>query len=277
MDEAFRPLDPKRSYGIAPFRKGRMSRRAYVRWLEENLWRPSRIPGLTVPADISPAAWIGDRLTPGSFEVHMMVPDGFEAYARIFFPFVRDAVLHDGSPHDATLTWTEVAALNGRTAHALMEAETISPTNQAQGRRSGLYTCLSPPQEEALWPILEGHSTTHDGWFLLWDGFGGLDPRPFESQPKVEHRGRSYHLLHGPLTAHTGFADAPSYIWPEDRAWCLVTDIDFQWAYIAGTSACVNDIVATPVLDAYATKPSNPAGSGMDTVNDPHRTIPRDC
>ena len=253
-----------------------MSRRAYVRWLEENLWRPSRIPGLTVPVDTSPAAWIGERLTPGGFEVRMMVPDGFEAYARIFFPFVRDAVLHDGSPADATLTWSEVAALNGRTAHALMESETISPTTQAQGRRSGLYSSFSPAQEEALWPILQGHTTTQDGWFLLWDGFGGLDPRPFETQSKVQHRGRSYHMLHGPLTAHTGFAYTPSYTWPEDQAWCLVADIDFQWAYIAGTSACVDDIVGTPVLDAYATKPSNPARSGMDMINDPHGTIPRD-
>lgn len=248
-----------------------MSRREYAAWLEENLWRPTSGSGLEVPADSSPAAWIGERLAPGTFEVRMMVPEGFDAYARIFFPFVSDAVLGDGSPADTTLTWSEVAALNGRTAHALMEADTISTTDQ----RRGLHSSLSDAQTETLWPILERHATSQSVGFLLWDGYGGVDPRPFEGQPKVEHMGRSYHLLYGPLAARTDFANTPNYVWPEDRAWCLVTDIDFYWAYVAGTSSCVDEIIATPALDAYATDPSNPARSGMDTINDPDGTIPR--
>jgi hypothetical protein len=248
-----------------------MSRREHAAWLEENLWRPSEAGGLEVPADTSPAAWIGENLSPGTFEVRMTVPEAFDAYARIFFPFARDAVLHDGSGPDATLTWTEVAALNGRAAHALMEAETIS----APDRRGVLYGSLSDAQHDSLWPILERHTISLNGWFLLWDGFGGVDPRPFEEQPKVEHRGRSYHLLHGPLPAHTEFANPPSYIRPEDRAWCLVTDTDFYWAYVAGSAACIEEIIATRALDAYATHPSNPARSGMDTINDPDGKIPR--
>ena len=112
-------------------------------------------------------------------------------------------------------------------------------------------------------------------WFLLWDGLGNVDPRAFEGHRKVEHRGRSYHLLHGPLAARDRFANPPNYIWPDDRAWCLTTDIDFYWAYIAGTTPCVDEVIATPVLDAYATAPSNPARSGMDIINDPDGVIPR--
>lgn len=253
-----------------------MSRRKYAAWLEENLWRPSFVQGLAVPADTSPAAWIGERLTPGTFEVRMMVPEGFDAYARIFFPFARDAVLHDDSPPDVTLSWTEIAAIHERSAHALMEAETITSARDGQGRGDGLYPCFSNAQQDALWPILERHAASRGGWFLLWDGFDGLDPRPFEAQPRVEHRGRSYRLLHGPLEAHAGFADMPSYIWPEDRTWCLVTDIDFYWDYIAATAACVNDIIATTSsLRQYSmpTPPSHP------TRHDPGwtpSTIPRD-
>jgi hypothetical protein len=36
--------------------------------------------------DVAPAAWLAPRLVPESFEVRRSVPQGFEAYARIFFP-----------------------------------------------------------------------------------------------------------------------------------------------------------------------------------------------
>jgi hypothetical protein len=138
-----------------------------------------------------------------------------------------------------------------------------------------LYNCLSEEQESALWPILQRHTTSPQAWFLLRDGFGNVDPQSFESHPKVEHSGRSYHLLHGPLAARDGFANPPSYVWPEDGAWCLTTDIDFYWAFIAATEARVQEVIATQVLDAFATEPSNPARAGMDLINDPDSAIPR--
>jgi hypothetical protein len=254
---------------------GPISQDEYMVWLEANLWRPSRVVGLEVPLDTSPAEWIGDALSPATFEVRMMVPDGFQAYARVFFPFAAQPVYRDGRQVDnERFIWTEVASANCKTAHALMEAETIS-TGSAYGGGTGLYGSFSEEQEDALWPILERHTTSLTGWFLRWDGFGGLDPRPFEAQPKVEHGGRSYHLLHGALGARAGFDAAPSYVWPDDRAWCLTRDIDWYWAYTAGTTRCVDDIVATHVLDAYVTEPSNRAQSGMDIINDPHGIVPR--
>lgn len=267
------PLDLERSYGIAPLTAGSgMSKAEYGSWLEANLWRPSRTAGLEVADDISEASWIGDNLQPGAFQVGMMVPDCFEAYARLFFPFVGERIYSDDRAVDnERITWAETARRNGRVAHALMEAETISAANQPPQ----LYSSFSTDQETALWPILERHTGSQQAWFLLWDGFGGVDPRPFESHPKVEHWGRSYHLLHGPLAARDGFSDPPSYIWPDDRAWCLITDIDWYWAYAAGTKACIHEIVATPILDAFVTVPSNLARSGMDTINDPDGSIPR--
>lgn len=79
MDEGLPPLDPTGSYGIAPLvDTGGMSREEYAAWLEANLWRPSRVPGLGVPLDTSPAEWIAEGITPRVFEVRMMVPQGFE-------------------------------------------------------------------------------------------------------------------------------------------------------------------------------------------------------
>jgi hypothetical protein len=38
----------------------------------------------------------------------------------------------------------------------------------------------------------------------------------------------------------------PNYLWPADRAWCVVTDTDLEWAYVAGTPACIEEILAVP-------------------------------
>lgn len=29
-------------------------------------------------------------------------------------------------------------------------------------------------------------------------------------------------------------------------AWCVVTDTDFDWAYMAGTATCIEEILAVP-------------------------------
>jgi hypothetical protein len=85
---------------------------------------------------------------------------------------------------------------------------------------------------------------------------------------------RDYYLLRGPHHSYADFPDDPGYWWPQDRAWCVVTDTDFGWAYVAGSAACINEVLAVPVIDAYATAPENPAHSGMDVLNDPDATIP---
>ena len=198
-----------------------------------------------------------------------MGPDCFDAYARIFYPIVGETIYRDGRPVDTErITWTEMALRNGRTPHALMELETIAPAE-------GVYGCFADEQLDALMPILVGHTNSTSGWFLLWDGFGDTDPRPFRDQPKVDHRWRSYHLMRGPLAAYTEIANTPSYYWPEDRARCVTTDIDDAWAYVGGTSSLIDETTSKPVLDAYRTAPNNPARSGMDLLNDPEGLVPR--
>ncbi len=214
---------------------------------------------LTVQTDLTPAEWIELLLVPGSFEVRMTAPQGFDAYARIFFPFDADS-----------LSWTEAARRNGRTAHALMERETLAAGGVVAPHT--LADRLSQQQFEALLAILSRHTSSADSWFLVWSGFGELKPRaPQLSLPM----GRDLYLLRGPLAGYAEFPDTPSYWWPEDRAWCVSSDVDFEWCYLAGTAACVTEVLAVPVIDGYATSPANPARSGMDVVNDPDGVVPR--
>jgi hypothetical protein len=37
----------------------------------------------------------------------------------------------------------------------------------------------------------------------------------------------------------------------------------------------VAEVTGTPVIDALATRPENPARAGMDVINDPDGSVPR--
>ena len=254
-----------------------MSRDEHEYWREERTWAPPRGGELVIQDDLAAAAWIEPLLVPWSFEVQMMTPRGFEAYARIFFPFPGPgAVSHGGTAGRGFTSWTEMARRNGRTAHALMEAETIL-AGPAGGRPPGGGAgSLTGEQFDDLLPVLARHTSAADSWFLLWEGFGDLNPRAFaEHRRRVRHSMRNYYLLRGPHRCYADFPHNPNYWWPADRAWCVVTDTDFDWAYVAGSAACVQEILAVPVLDAYPTRPDNPARSGMDVINDPGTVVPR--
>ncbi len=245
-----------------------MSNREYEEWEDANTWDPSRSTSLALQDDLAPAGWLEPRLTPGTFDVGMTAPGGYEAYARIFFPFVEPMT-------GGTLTWDEVAYRNERVPHALMERETIDVGGHGDryGRTSGSF---GPEQITVLLSILTSHTSSTGGWFLLWEGFGDLNPRVFDrDRAMVRHPMRNYHLLRGPITALTEFPDNPDYWWPDDRAWCMCTDTDLEWAYLAGSAAGVEEVLRSPIVDAQATRLENPAVSGMDVINDPDGDVPR--
>jgi hypothetical protein len=257
---------------MVPLSRGKLTGREYEAWLEAHNWYPSAESGLVVESDLAPAAWIESLLCERSFDVCMSVPQGFDAYARIMFPFTGQDVATDGAvTGQEYVTWTEIARRNGRVAHALMEQETIV----APGQEVPCLNELADEQFAALLPILTRHTSSSHGWFLLWSGFGDLNQRVFGSRPTVTHPMREFYLLSGALPAYGNLPHDPNFWWPDDRAWCLGTDTDFSWAYIAGSAACVREVLSVPGLDAYETKPHNPARSGMDVINDPRGTIPR--
>jgi hypothetical protein len=245
------------------------ARFARARW-HGTVWSPVPASGLAIETDLTPAAWIEPRLRARSFEVGMTAPAGFEAYARILFPFEAEETAPDGTGQ-AHVTWTETARRSHRIAHALMEQETI----QEPGRDEPVLDELADEQLDALLPILTRHTSADRSWFLLWEGFGDLNQRVFDPQPKVRHPSRNFYLLSGPTVSYRNFPHDPNYCWPDDQTWCLCTDTDFRWAYIAGSADCIADVLSVPELDAYRTELHNPARMGMDVINDPHGTVAR--
>ena len=45
------------------------------------------------------------------------------------------------------------------------------------------------------------------------------------------------------------WAQSPSILWPDDHAWVLATEIDFDSTLVAGTRALVRELVQTPGLE----------------------------
>ena len=135
---------------------------------------------------------------------------------------------------------------------------------------------------EPLLAILREFTTTVDRcWFCLWEGFGGLDIIPdYDRLPRVKAPGREYLLFRGHIdvvTAHVndpysglldGWSDGPQLWWPEDRAWCVATDIDLDSTYVGGSKECIDRLLAAPDFEAFPAAIDDPVDIGSDTIND---------
>jgi len=224
--------------------------------------------GLVVQNDLTPAAWLESKLVQRSYEVHMTAPRGYESYARMFFPFTEHSrKVGDTWVGGEHITWRVLAERNGRTIHPLVEQEKIDIGSEGKDKLNDVENSLVLEQFEALLPILVRHTSSTNGWFLLWDGFGDLDHAFLDRFEKVVDPFRSYYLLKGPLSAFAEFSNDPSFWWPDDRAWCYSGDVDFHWSYLAGSAACIDEVLGVPILDAVQTEPDNPAHFGMDVIN----------
>src|SRR3954467_14756014 len=131
-------------------------------------------------------AWIAEALHPfAEHRVSSLVPPVFDAYARVFHPAVRypDDELFGIDPDepDVDVTWAEVAAFNGRTAHPAMEWTSITGSWEFRGSEDQPGLWNDAPAEGHLPVSVAARlaavlrrftSTPEDCWFGLWDGFG---------------------------------------------------------------------------------------------------------
>ena len=59
----------------------------------------------------------------------------------------------------------------------------------------------------------------------------------------------------------------PNLWWPDDRAWCVATEIDMQSSYIGGSQACVERLLGDDRLELYEVQPSDGVRWDADDVN----------
>jgi hypothetical protein len=130
---------------------------------------------LTHCTDVSPAEWIGRRLSDWGSGVTSVVPSGFAAYGRIVHR--PSAHLPDSTAVPGRITWTEVAASTGRVAHPLMQWHAIAAGRDGRPSWDGEQPDegeLDEPQLRALGALLvEFTDTPAEAFHALWNGFGG--------------------------------------------------------------------------------------------------------
>jgi hypothetical protein len=230
--------------------------------------RPSR--------DITAADWITADLTTFAKSVHSLVPACFSSYVRVFHPARR------GSHGDELVSWAEIAEANGTTVNPAMQLNALTggywfePQPGVYGDVPALGT--APP--EVMLPliaVLADHTATASTcWFAFWNGYGGTTP-DIRSASTFKIPSREYHLLAGPIDAAAndewGFRfQSPNLWWPDDRAWCVATEIDLNTTYIGCDDACRDALLGTRQLEALPIE----ATAGIDYSSDPINPLPEE-
>lgn len=95
--------------------------------------------------------------------------------------------------------------------------------------------------------------------------------------PRFQVPGRGYFLLEGPLDAagelghrprpDVFFPQSPNIFWPEDRAWCVATEIDLDSTYVGGSNALVDALLGEPGLEAWRVQATDGIGHASDRIN----------
>jgi hypothetical protein len=200
-----------------------------------------------------------------------------------------------------SVRWSDVAARTGHALHPLALWHELIGADDPWNPSSDVWPDGGPTpgdldleQLDALTGVLAGHTGTGERClFALWDGWGALNgsgtivtlaaggatsrplPRAFTDDewaaPRLELPGRTYLLLAGPLDATRALTEhagggvpgtrSPQLIWPEDRAWCVATEIDLDSTVVGGTRALVDAVLADPTLEAWEVRPGDSLAS----------------
>jgi len=235
---------------------------------------------LVFSTKVETADWIRPRLSPfEQSEASSLVPNGFEAYARILHPAQlpsdgrqlvrwRDVSRWSGVPLSDRVQWHDIAL-----PRAIPSSE---PPWYGQGPSEGSPYVLDIG---ALIHDLARHTTeTQQCFFCVWVGYLGvaraiftpLGAAPVTLPPRDPPRRvvamphREYGLVEAPLsfatsldTVSDGWHKTANLWWPKDRAWCVASGIDLRWTYVGGSSELIARILADERLEALSATPSD--------------------
>lgn len=213
---------------------------------------PTRL--LDEPASLRATEWLRQSLTGFGTPVSTRVPGHFEAYARIYHPFVeRECRSLEDASRDS---WTTLIGDDMYDPRRVFELAMRGVEN-AQAPIGSLPHVLT----ERLAEQLATATTTPDAcFFAVWVGRGRVVPPRYPPTLHLPHR--EYDVFSGPLSAAgTSYGrsvimysyQSPNLWWPADRAWCVATEIDDAWTYVAGSRSCIDAILMDERFEAVET------------------------
>jgi hypothetical protein len=223
--------------------------------------------------DLDAATWVRERLGSFGSGVGSIVPRGFEAYACVLHPF-RDS-------EGQVQRWsTVVRQLKDGFTPIPTIASIILEASSKPGDPFGDYVwpeegALDLEEAEVLVRVLRRSTTTAEQcWFCIWNGYADLNgsviqlsvpggaqrlppavPLSVLHGPLVELPNREYWLFEGPVeqavatTLTTEHRHTPNLWWPEDRAWCVASEIDLSWSYVGGSRELIDELLSCAELE----------------------------
>jgi hypothetical protein len=220
--------------------------------------------------NVRAASWIGSQLHPWNQDTGSVIPEGFDAYCRVFHP--EGPIYPDGSFQ----SWADIADRNGRIAHPNMQFHMInrpvgSPPPDMLHEGSGPSEgSLLPRERRHLVELLRAKTGTPEHcWFCIWDGYGNIEVRG----PLVELPNRNYGLYEGPIDVAMVALDvpwmdqSPNLWWPQDRSWIVVTEIDYAWTYVGGSKELINELCSDAIIEAMQVRLDDQPYWKGDTLN----------
>jgi hypothetical protein len=255
-------------------------------------------------SEIAAADWVRERIDSfEAWTVGSIVPLGFEAYLRIFHP-VEGAPGDLARWSEAAAASGRVMHPHAEFEHLARPSdpgdhlETDEPTRgellpDLVGALSVVLAPHTRTPERCWFCIWEGGWVHGPGGINVaigasareraeaqrqWESAWGRSfPAEALSQPRVRLPGRNYVLLEGPLDSVPEIGElltwegrlhfephSPNLWWPDDRTWCVATDIDLDSTYVGGSAALVRDVLRDELFEAFEVNASDVRG---DTVN----------
>jgi hypothetical protein len=252
--------------------------------------------GAELQLDTAAADWIADRVLPWGPDVGTrvgaLVPTGYDAYARV----LHHAEERVGS-ESIRRRWSELALRSGRQMHPAVQFDRFGwPAPPPVGS-------LDRQEATTLVSMLSAYTTTPNNcWLAIWNGFGQLTgsvlvsvarvrglgvrlqrrravrsynldpPSDLADAPTVSLPAREYFLYRGPIDVVPRFEHMPGHLqtpkmwWPEDRAWFVATEIDFDSTLVACARACAEGLVGSD-LEVMEVSAETRLDIDGDTIN----------
>jgi len=242
--------------------------------------------------DGAAGSWIAAGLGGEAGTVARFVPAVFDAYARIFHRACDD----DGRP----VSWAEVARRLGRNAHPEMQWHQLvgssDPFNLSGSKWHGSNPRvggLEIDELDRLSDLLADDTSDPERCFFGLCGIqgwveGALSPGESRQRRLELPKDRDHVVFSGPLSAVDQIGDArgagrgepstpippdpfwreaPNLIWPADRSWLVVSEVDFDSTLLGGTRGLVDALIRSGDLETYEVEPSTSLVAFSDKLN----------
>ena len=116
---------------------------------------------------------------------------------------------------------------------------------------------FEPELARSLQAVLARFTASPDPcWYGIWEGWGFLS-KSQRRAPAIDGPGRRWHLFRAPLANmdQSFFPDTPwhhpaNLVWPQDRSWCVATEIDLEATYVGGSEELIAAVLNEPAFES---------------------------